>query len=234
MRTKTVRARGLAAPMALLLSMSAACHHGGTVTAPPPTSAPAPGVSAETSVLGVVPAEALLEAAEGLDLTVSQREKVRALKDQLAKYAQNTRVAFRALCEDLADQVRAGAILPESVRGDEDRAAGALTIQADKGAETLNALHRVLDPSQRAAAAASVRVGERAILDAFVGAGFDGWTMVPAPLAPPAATFRQSVDREVSYLASVVPGLRQDQRQRLAATIENRAGSDGGTDAGPR
>lgn len=246
MTTLTRRARVLWAPFALLVSMPAACHlsgNAGDVAAPPPSRAPALGSSAEVSAHGVGPAEPLLEAAEGLQLTESQREKVRALKAQLSKYEQNAHAAFRALREDVADQVRAGAIVTASVKADEDRAAGALTVHVDESAEAMNALYATLDPSQRAAVVAAVRAmhpgraeaqkpGDAtspfeeplepmdAILDGFAGGRFEGWTTVPSPLAPPAEAFRQRIDREVGDLARLVPALRPDQRERLAATIE--------------
>lgn len=208
------------------------------VGAPPPTSALAPGASGEATMRGVGTAEALLDAAEALQLTESQREKVRALKDQLAKYEQNARTAFRTLREDVADQVRAGAIQLATVREDEDRAAGALTVHADEGAEAMNALHAVLDPSQRAAVVAAVRATKTpstspspfdeprgrvdAILDGFTAGNFDGWTTVPSPVTPPADVLRREIDREIEHLAGLVPGLRPDQRERLASTIEER------------
>jgi Spy/CpxP family protein refolding chaperone len=249
MNSKTLRAGGLAACLALLLSMSAACHHGGgaspslasqpsDVGASPPTSALAPGASGEATMRGVGPAEALLEAAEGLQLTESQREKVHALRDHLANYDRNARTAFRSLREDIAEQIRAGAIQLAAVRADEDRAAGALTIHVDEGAETMNALHAVLDPSQRAAAVAAVRTTGKpaaspspfeepldrmdAILEAFAGSNFDGWTTVPSPVTPPADALRRRIDREIEHLARLVPSMRRDQRERLASTIEER------------
>jgi Spy/CpxP family protein refolding chaperone len=253
MTKRTLRAGGLAARLALLLSIPAACHHGGSaspsVASPPggvgasrPTSALAPGASAEATVRGAGPAEALLEAAEGLQLTESQREKVRALKDHLANYERNARAAFRALREDIADQIRAGAIQMAAVRADEDRAAGALTVHVDEGAETMNALHAVLDPSQRAAVVAAVRAAQKPaaspasspspfeepldrmdpILEGFTGSTFDGWTTVPSPVSPPADALRRRIDREIEHLSAVVPSLRPEQRQRLASTIEER------------
>lgn len=160
------------------------------------------------------------------------------MKDRLAKYEQNARTAFRALREDLADQVRAGAIQLATVRADEDRAAGALTVHADEGAETMNALHGVLDSTQRAAVVAAVRVMQRPaappspfeepqggvdpILDGFTSSTFDGWTTVPSPVTPPAAMLRQRIDREIEHLARTVPGLRREQRERLASAIEQR------------
>lgn len=259
----------------LLLSMSVGCHHAaqaGDVATAPPSSAPALGPSAGVSVQGAGAAEALLEAAEGLQLTESQREKVRGLKGQLARYEQNALAAFRALREDVAEQIRAGAIQVASVRADEDRAAGAMTVHVDKGAETMNALHAALEPSQRAALVAAVRAMQpgraeaqnpRAtriarlasdlaldaaqerrvsamlleqqaaipvfdeppanvdgVLDGFTSGSFDGWTTVPLPLAPPAETFRQGLDRDIDFLARLVPVLRPAQRVRLASMIE--------------
>lgn len=237
----------LCAPLALLLVLPVACRHADSlsdVAAQPPSSAPPPGLGSEVFLEGVGPAEALLDAADGLQLTVSQREKVRALREQLSKYEENARVAFRTLREDVADQVRAGAIQTASVRADEDRAAGALTVHVDKGAETMNALYATLDPSQRSAVVATVRADRQrsgatqepgppspfdeprgrldAILDGFPGSRFDGWTVVPSPLAPPAAAFRQIVDREIANLARLVPSLRVAERARIAASIESR------------
>lgn len=194
---------------------------------------------------GVGPAEALLEAAKGLQLTESQRERVRALEDQLLKYDRNARDAFRELREDIADQVRAGAIVAASLKASEDRAAGALTIHVDEGAEAMNALHATLDPSQRAAVVAAVRAVQPglaeaqkresatspldeplgqvdSILDGFTGGRFDGWTTVPSPLAPPTDVFRRRIESEVERLARLVPALRPDARARLAATIDGR------------
>lgn len=242
MTTTSVRARVLCAPLALLLVMPVGCRRAmsaSDVATPPPSSAPGAGLGADASLQGAGPAEALLEAAEGLQLTVSQREKVLALKDRLSRYEENARAAFRALREDVADQVRAGAIQTASVQVDEDRAAGALTIHVDEGAETMNALYATLDASQRAAVVAAVRASRPppataspfdepqgrldATLDGFQRSGFDGWTVVPPPLAPPAAAFRQAVDREIVELARRVPTMRVDQRERLAATIEEGA-----------
>lgn len=249
MTKKTLRAGALAAPLALLLSMSTACHHVGSespsvpsqpgdVGASPPTSALAPGASTEAGVRGVGPAEALLEAAEGLQLTEGQREKVRALKDHLANYERNATTAFRTLREDIADQVRSGTIQLASVREDEDRAAGALTVHVDEGAEAMNALHKILDPSQRAAVVAAVRSirlpatspspfeepRDRMdpILAGFTSSAFDGWTTVPSPVAPPADALRRRIDREVENLARLVPSLGAAQRRRLASAIEER------------
>lgn len=260
---------------ALLLSMSAACHHAGKVSdvaTTPPTSAPAPGPSAGASVQGAGAAERLLEAAGALQLTDGQREKVRLLKDQLAKYEQNARAAFRTLREDVADQVRAGAIQVAGVRADEDRAAGAMTVHVDKGAETMNALYAILEPSQRAALVTAVRATQPglteaqsptglrfarlasdlaldaaqerrmsaivlgrqaaipvfeepsanvdAILEAFGGSSFDGWSTVPLPLVPPAETVRQDLDRGIDFLVRLVAVLRPAQRERLASMIE--------------
>jgi hypothetical protein len=292
MTTRTVRTGGLAAPLALLFSVpAAACHVGGSappsVASPrgdvafsPLTIAPALRSSAETPAQGVATADALLDAAQTLELTETQQEKVRALKDHLAKYEQNARVAFRALREDVADQVRAGAIVMVSVAADEDRAAGALTVRVDEGAETMNALYATLSPSQRAGVVAVVRAKQPdppgatrppatlppyrlarltsdlaldreqkrrvsalleqqpavipaleeprgptdAILDGFGGSTFDAWTAVPPPLAPPAEAFRRSIDRELGFVANVVPILRPAQRDVLASIIEARIG----------
>jgi hypothetical protein len=296
MTTKTVRARGLAAPLALLFSMAAACNRGGTappsvagqpgdVTAAPPTSAPAGGSSAEASALGAAPVDAMLDAAQALEeLSETQREKVRELKDRLAKYEQNARASLRALREDIAEQIRTGAIRGAAVQADVDRAAGAQTVRVDEGAETMNALYALLSQSQRAAVVAAVRVMDSsrveeqssgatrplaparlnrlarltsdlaldreqarraaallveqpptaraleepppgrvdAILDGFAGSGFDAWTVVPPPLAPPAEAFRRRIDGEVGFLAKLVSILRHSQRDVLASIIEAR------------
>ncbi|HTQ42427.1 MAG TPA: Spy/CpxP family protein refolding chaperone [Polyangiaceae bacterium] len=168
MTTKSARARGLVAPLALLLSMPVACMRGGAappsvvslpgdVTAAPPTSAPAGAPTADTSAPRVAPADALLDAAQGLELSETQREKVLVLRDRLARYEENARTSLRALREDIADQVRAGAIQLASVQAAVDRAAGAQTVRVDEGAETMNALYGVLSQQQRAAAVAAVR-----------------------------------------------------------------------------
>jgi hypothetical protein len=291
MTTKSVRARGLVAPLALLLSMPVACQRGGAaapvvslpgdVTTTPPTSAPTEAPSAETSAPRVAPADALLEAAQGLELSETQREKIFGLRDGLARYEQNASNSLRALREDVADQVRTGALQLASVQAAVDRAAGAQTVRVDEGAETMNALYAVLSQAQRAAAVAAVRAmqpgsigpsagstrplaparlnrlarltsdlaldrdqarrvsallvehpptgqvpqepperGVEAILDGFAGDGFDAWTIVPPPLAPPAEEFRRSVDGEVGFLANLVPILRPHQRDVLASIIE--------------
>jgi hypothetical protein len=294
MTTQSARARGLVAPLALFLSMPVACQRGGAappsvvslpgdVTTTPPTSAPIDAPSAETIAPHVAPADALLDAAQGLELSETQREKVLALRDRLARYEQNARTSLRTLREDVADQVRAGAIQLTSVQAAVDRAAGAQTVRVDEGAETMNALHGLLSQPQRAAAVAAVRAmqpggiegpsagatrpltparlnrlarltsdlaldrdqarrvsallvehpqpvpvlqepserGVGAILDGFPGDGFDAWTIVPPPLAPPAEEFRRSVDGEVGFLASLVPILRPHQRDVLASIIES-------------
>jgi hypothetical protein len=59
-----------------------------------------------------------------------------------------------------------------------------------------------------------------AILDGFTGDGFDAWTVVPPPLAPPAEVFRRSIDGEIGFLAKLVPILRSRQRVMLASIIE--------------
>jgi hypothetical protein len=168
MTTKSVRAPGLVAPFALLLSLPVACQRGGAappsvvslpgdVAATPPTSAPVDAPRAETSAPRVAPADALLDAAQGLELSETQRERVFVLKDRLARYEENARTSLRALREDVADQVRAGAIQVTSVKAAVDRAAGAQTVGVDEGAETMNALYAVLSQQQRAAVVAAVR-----------------------------------------------------------------------------
>jgi len=253
------------------------------VTSSPPTSAPSSASSAETPAHGIVPADALLDAAQGLEeLSETQREKVRSLRERLAKYEQNAQATLRALREDVVEQVRGGAILLTSVQADVDRAAGAQTVRVDEGAETMNALYAALSPSQRAAVVAAVRAmppdgvdgqsagvtrplapaslnrlarltsdlaldrdqarrasallverppmvpelrepterGVEAILEGFAGDGFDAWTVVPPPLAPPAEVFRRSIDGEFGFLAKLVPMLRARQRVVLASIIE--------------
>lgn len=246
----TIKTVVLAAPAAILATVLASCHHGelaspaAAAPPPPPLFVLAPEASAEPFVHAVDPAEALLHAARTLQLSDMQRAFVNRLRDRLSPYARSARAALEDLREDVAQQVRAGAILPASVHEDEDRAAGALTIAVDEEAQAINALYAVLDPEQRTAVVAAVRatlpglteaqrpeasrrdplVEEQqrrvdAVLSGFAGSYFDAWTTVPAPLVPPADALRQRIDGEIAWLEKMLPTLQPEERDRLASAI---------------
>jgi hypothetical protein len=197
----------LAAPAAVLASILASCHQGevatpaDAVTAPPAAITFAPEPSSGASTHDVDPAEALLGAAQALQLSEMQRVKVNMLKDRLAPYEGSVRAALDELREDVARQVRAGSMEATSIWADENRAAGALTVHVDEEAQTINALYAALDPSQRAEVVATVRANQPG-----------------SPLAQPAAA------------AGAPPSMQGDpflveQRRRLDAVLTGFAGS---------
>jgi hypothetical protein len=175
----------------------------------------------------------MLDAAQALEeLSETQREKVRALKDRLAKYEQNARASLRALREDVADQIRAGAIKSAAVQAAVDRAAGAQTVRVDEGAETMNELYATLSPPQRAAVVAAVR----AMQPGRVEEQPSGATRPLAPvrlnrlarLTSDLALDREQARRAAALLVDkppTVPLLQEPPPGRLDAILDGFAGS---------
>jgi hypothetical protein len=128
-------------------------------TAAPGSASPANGALGEVRDGPADPTDALLRATHTLVLPDVQRSGIRTLEASLEANEGDTRAAFRTLQDDLAVQVRAGAIDANKARTDEDAAIGALKAHISRETETLDALHSMLDPRQRSAAVASVRAG---------------------------------------------------------------------------
>jgi Spy/CpxP family protein refolding chaperone len=106
------------------------------------------------------PANALLRAADGLELTGAQKATVHSLEEQLEANERDTRAAFMAFRSDLAAQVRSGTIDQTKLQADEGTASTAVQTHVAREADTMNGLHAALDPSQRKAAVEAVRAGQ--------------------------------------------------------------------------
>ncbi|HEY3821915.1 MAG TPA: Spy/CpxP family protein refolding chaperone [Polyangiaceae bacterium] len=152
----------------MLLPLAIACTHGGAAPpataenpAPPPpprsamTQTPTPGPARGPMMAD--PARELLNAAEGLQLSDTQRATVRTLQAQLDANARNTHGAFQGLHAELAAEVRAGTVGGVALQPQESQMAEAVRAHIDREADAENALYAVLDPSQRAAVVAAVR-----------------------------------------------------------------------------
>ena len=59
-----------------------------------------------------------------------------------------------------------------------------------------------------------------ALLTAFEADSFDAKTAVPGPSVSPSDMIRARTDREVAFLSKLLPVLRPDQREKLAAEME--------------
>jgi len=235
------------------------------------------------------PTSALLDATNDLELSPTQKDRIRALDERHRINEREVAGAARTLHADLAAQVRAGQGGASKIRADEAGLVSALEAHIAKESDVLNGLHAVLDPSQRRSAAASARatlgstrsklaasaeqqpgmahgespqgvtkrkldrltreldldaaqqqqvakwLSERsgpmnrdhgakwrhmdALVTAFEGDTFDAKTKIPPNIA---AEVHEHIDRKVAFLSVLVPILRPEQREKLAANIEKR------------
>jgi Spy/CpxP family protein refolding chaperone len=99
----------------------------------------------------------MLEATRGLALSETQKNTLRPFEQRLLASNKSIGAAFNTVRQDLAAQVRAGAIDRTQVQADESVMTSALQAHVAEEADTLNALHATLDPSQRTAVVAAVR-----------------------------------------------------------------------------
>jgi hypothetical protein len=250
----------------------------GNAPAPPP---PAPGTRGELAANARDPIHALFAAASNLALPSSQHSAVEAIHDEIRADREQVKDSFTPLHQDLAGQVRAGAIDATGLQGDATTVVAAMDSHYNKEVNALNQLHAALDASQRVAAgeaargrlaaASSVRatIDERAwrlgrltdqlgldatqqqqvstllgsqpqtnsseraqrqsmaqqLISAFEADSFDATSALPAASWSPGAKVRAEIDRRASFLSQLLPILRPEQRERLAAQLD-REGPD--------
>jgi hypothetical protein len=96
------------------------------------------------------PAEALLQAARGQPLTAGQKAIVGQLEGELVGHRSAMPAAFHTLQTELADEVRAGAIVRAAVQARVNAASSALVAYDDREADVIDALHASLNAVQRA------------------------------------------------------------------------------------
>ena len=125
--------------------------------APPPMAAPPNPAKREAHAHPMSATRALLVATEQLSLTDAQRSTVKALEDRLDKSGMAIRDALAAMHQDVAAEVRAGAIGGARVQADEALLVSAIQNHALQELGILNELHAALTRPQRAALVAAVR-----------------------------------------------------------------------------
>jgi hypothetical protein len=225
------------------------------------------------------PAEALLQAARSQPLTAGQKSIVGQLEGELVGHRSAMPAAFRTLQTELADEVRAGAIVRAAVQTRVNAASSALVAYAEREADVIDALHASLNAVQRAGVINAVRltqpgqaeaqgparspetmrherlawltrelmldatqqqrtaailralppmpdpVRERqarldALLAGFVNDTFDAHAVVAAAPSP-SEVVRVYAESEVEFLSKLLPILRPEQREQLAAAMQS-------------
>jgi hypothetical protein len=228
------------AGLSIVLSVPVACSHEetmpqstttltqgtlpGTSENAPTTPLPAAGTRTKTAASAIGPVHALFAAASTLSLPSSQASAVESIQDEIRGDRKQVRDAFGQLHQDLAAQVRAGAIDSTKLQGDATAAVGALDAHYNKETSALNQLHAALDPSQRLAAAETARtqLAEAAAARATVDERAWRLERLTSELGLDAAQQQQVSTQLAAQLpaSSTERALRQSMAQQLLSAFE--------------
>lgn len=175
----------------------------------PVPNEPAPRVASWPRDPGkaVIDAAMELSDADAISLTDAQRATLYTQREKLEASRKAIGTAFRTLRADLANEVRVGVIDTAKMQADEAAVVNALRFHDLQEADTLNALHAALDPTQRSDVVAAVRA-ER-----------------PGGMAEPQAPGGQTAsrgDKQEEHLDRLTRDLSLDpsQRQQVAAILQ--------------
>lgn len=163
---------------------------------PPPAERPAARMQHRDAT------EIVLKSAEPMQLTDAQRATLHTLEENLQTSGQAIASAFQVLRTDLADQVRSGAIDAGKVQSDEAAVTSAIQAHVNREIDGLDALHTMLDPTERGDLVTLARSQESG-----PGAGM-----------PHGAKSVEGASQRLDRLTQELD-LDQDQRARVSAMI---------------